>query len=78
MMAMITLWQIETFCGLVWTGAGFSYDELDAETFMTADEALDEIERLGLLDVYAERFERYSASPAIRVYDAANENRSAA
>ena len=68
-MAMITLWQIETFEGLVWTGASFSYDELDAETFMTADEALDEIEKLGLQDVYAERFERYSAR-APKIYAA--------
>lgn len=75
-MAMITLWQIETFEGLVWTGAGFSYDELDAETFLTADEALSEIEKLGLQDVYAEKFERYSAK-APKIY-AATEARTAA
>lgn len=74
-MAMIALWQIETFEGLVWTGAGFSYDELDAETFLTADEALDEIQKLGLVDVYAERFERYSSIPSRTVYAATEERR---
>lgn len=72
-MAMITLWQIETFCGMVWTGAGFSYDELDAETFLTVDEALEEIEKLGLQDVYAERFQR--SVPARTVYAATEERR---
>lgn len=76
-MAMITLWQIEDFSGLVWTGAGFSYDELDAETFMTADEALYEIEKLGLQDVYAERFERLSKREAPKIY-ASTEARTAA
>lgn len=77
-MAMLSLYRIETFCGMVWTGAGFSYDELDAEEFETDEEALSEIEKLGLLDVYAERFERYSTVPARTVYAATDERRTAA
>jgi hypothetical protein len=76
-MGMIALYRIETFCGMVWTGGGFSYDEADAVEFDTDDEALEEIETLGLLDVYAERFERYSSVPAPKIY-AATEARNAA
>lgn len=77
-MAIVSLWRIETFCGMVWSGAGFSYDEADAETYSTDDEALEEITALGLVDCYAERFERYSAVPARTVYAATEERRTAA
>lgn len=76
-MAIVSLWRIETFCGMVWSGAGFSYDEADAETYSTDDEALEEITALGLQDVYAERFERYSSREA-KVYAATQERSVAA
>ena len=76
-MAILTLWRIETFCGMVWTGGGFSHDEADAETYSTDYEALEEITALGLVDCYAERFERYSAVPARTVYAATEERRAA-
>lgn len=75
-MAVLTLWRIETFCGMCWTGAGFSYDEADAETYSTDDEALEEITALGLQDVFVEKFERYSARETPKVY-AATEARAA-
>lgn len=77
-MAIVSLWRIETFCAMYWDGAGYSYEERDALEFSTDDEALEEITALGLQDVYAERFERYSAVPARTVYAATEERRTAA
>jgi hypothetical protein len=51
----ITLYRIETFCGLVWTGKGFSYDAMDAEPFDTEAEALEAASDLA--DVFVEKFQ---------------------
>lgn len=67
---MLTLWRIETMCGMCWTGGGFSYEPADAETYKTEDEAYAEVEALGLQDVFVERFQKYSAVPQKKLYDA--------
>jgi hypothetical protein len=62
---LITLYRVETFDGLVWTGTEdfFSYDDLDAELFETPDEAYDASAHLK--DVYVEAFHRVRSVPAI-------------
>lgn len=69
-MAMVQPYHIETADGLVWTGAGFSYDDLDAQFFDTEEDALFEIHTLDLQEVFVERFSRYSAVPQTKLYDA--------
>lgn len=69
-MAMVQPYHIETADGLVWTGAGFSYDDADAQFFDTEEEALFEIHTLDLQEVFIERFTRYSAVPQKKLYDA--------
>lgn len=76
-MAILSLYRIETPCGMWWEGGGYTYEERDALEFETEDEALDEIENLGLLYVTAEPFERYSSREAPKIY-AATEARNAA
>lgn len=58
---METLYRIETFEGLVWTGSAFSYDEMDAELFDTEDEAVEAAS--GIKGVFVEKFQRPSSRP---------------
>ena len=62
---LITLWRVETFEGMVWTGTEdfFSYDDLDAELFETADEAYEASAHLK--DVYVEAFHRVRSVPVV-------------
>lgn len=68
---LITLYRVETFDGLVWTGTEdfFSYDDLDAELFETADEAYDASAHLK--DVYVEAFHRVRSVQVVSTEDRA-------
>lgn len=69
-MAMVQPYHIETADGLVWTGAGFSYDDLDAQFFDTEEDALFEIHTLDLQEVFVESYQRYSRTSFPKIYDA--------
>ena len=69
-MAMVQPYHIETADGLVWTGAGYSYDDLDAQFFDTEEDALFEIHTLDLQEVFVERVSRYSSTSFPKIYDA--------
>lgn len=69
-MAVISLYRIETLCGCVWTGAGFSYDDLDALKFDTEEAALAEVTTLDLQEVTVEKISSYSATPQPKTYNA--------
>lgn len=69
-MAVISLYRIESLCGLMWTGAGFSYDDRDALEFDTEDEAITEVDTLDLQEVTVELIARYSATPQPKTYNA--------
>jgi len=69
-MAMVTLFRIETMCGLCWTGGGFSYDDADALEFDTEEDALFEIHTLDLQEVVVESYQRYSSTSFPKIYDA--------
>lgn len=68
--SMVSLYRIETLCGLMWTGAGFSYDDRDALEFDTEDEAITEVVTLDLQEVTVEKITRYSATPQPKTYNA--------
>jgi len=76
-MAMVQPYHIETADGLVWTGAGYSYDDLDAQFFDTEEDALFEIHTLDLQEVFVERFTRYSSTTFPKIYDATSERAAA-
>lgn len=69
-MAMVQPYHIETADGLVWTGAGFSYDDLDAQFFDSEEEAYTEIDTLDLQEVFVECFQRYSETSSPKIYNA--------
>jgi hypothetical protein len=69
-MAIFTLFRIETACGMVWSGGGFSYDDADALEFDTEEDALFEIHTLDLQEVFVERVTRYSSTSLPKIYDA--------
>jgi len=69
-MAMVQPYHIETADGLVWTGAGYSYDDLDAQFFDTEEDALFEIHTLDLQEVVVESYQRYSSTSFPKIYDA--------
>lgn len=69
-MAMVQPYHIETADGLVWTGAGFSYDDADAQFFYTEEDALFEIHTLDLQEVFVETYQRYSSTTFPKIYDA--------
>lgn len=69
-MAVLTLYRVETFERLVWTGKDdfFSYDELDAAVFDTEDEADKASKHLEYVCV--EAFQRISGTPQPKTYNA--------
>lgn len=69
-MAMVQPYHIETADGLCWTGAGFSYEDADAQFFDTEEEALFEIHTLDLQEVFVETYQRYSSTTFPKIYDA--------
>ena len=69
-MSIVSLFRIETMCGLCWTGGGFSYEPEDALEFDTEEDALFEIHTLDLQEVFVERFTRYSSTTFPKIYDA--------
>lgn len=76
-MSIVTLFRIETACGMVWSGGGFSYDDLDAQFFDTEEDALFEIHTLDLQEVFVERVTRYSSTTFPKIYDATSERAAA-
>lgn len=76
-MAMVQPYHIETADGLVWTGSGFSYDDLDAQFFDTEEDALLEIHTLDLQEVFVESYKRYSSTTFPKIYDATSERAAA-
>lgn len=75
-MSIVTPYHIETLCGYVWTGSGFSDDDRDAQFFDTEEDALFEIHTLDLQEVFVETYQRYSSTTFPKIY-AATEARAA-
>ena len=76
-MAMVQPYHIETKCGYVWTGAGYSDDDRDAKFFDAEEEAYAEIDTLDLQEVFVECFQRYSETSSPKIYNATREREAA-